>query len=113
MATIDSTLCTTAEEVTHRTTWVIKNFDYLMQESGFKCLEHPTLEIQINSSEKTSSNWNLVCSPNSVRKMNLIVDLGWHHRNSVGKIGHLITLKSKLKIVRSIFLWIFPPEKFV
>ncbi len=98
MASIDSTLCTTAEEITHRTTWVIKNFDSLMQEPGQKCLEHLPLDIQINPSEKTSSNWKIYCWPKlgtGIWNMALRVELGWHPRNSVGKIGHLIIFKSK------------------
>jgi hypothetical protein len=87
MATNDSSLCSTAEEITRRTTWIIKNFDSLMQESSGECLEHPTLEIQINSSAETSSNWNIRCWPNNVgrrsgiRNMRLSVDLVLLPRN--------------------------------
>ncbi len=62
----ESSLCSTAEEVTRGTTWIIKNFDSLMQEPGYKCLDHPTLKIQINPSAETSTKWNIYCSPNTV-----------------------------------------------
>jgi hypothetical protein len=65
MATNDTSLCSTAEEITRSTTWIIKNFDYLMQESSNECLVHPTFEVQINPSAETSSNWNIRCWPNS------------------------------------------------
>ena len=99
MATIDSTLCTTAEEVTHRTTWVIKNFDYLMQESSDECLGHPTLEIQINPSEEKISNWNIYCWPKlGIGNKYLRVKLGWHWhpRNSVQGTELNVTVAAKL-----------------
>jgi hypothetical protein len=87
MATNDTTLCSTAEEITRRTTWVIKNFDSLMLESSRKCLEHPTLEIQINPSEEKISNWNICCWPNvnplGCRNMSLAVGLAYYPRKDV------------------------------
>ncbi len=77
----ESSLCSTAEEITRRTTWIIKNFDILMQEPGQKCLEHPTLEIQINPSEEKISNWNIYCWPKlGFGNKYLRVKLGWHWR---------------------------------
>jgi hypothetical protein len=88
MTTKESSLCSTAEEITRRTTWIIKNFDSLMQKPGYKCLGHPTLEIQINPSQETSTKWNICCSPNTVnmsgiRNMRLTVSLGVPPVNSV------------------------------
>ncbi len=37
-----------------------------MQEPGDECLGHPTLEIQINPSQETRSNWHIRCWPNNV-----------------------------------------------
>jgi hypothetical protein len=64
MSSNDTTLCTTAGEYSRRTTWTIKNFNFLMQEvsSDENALYHPKLNIRINPSEVTI--WNIRCDPN-------------------------------------------------
>ncbi len=84
---MESSLCTTAEEITRRTTWIIKNFDSLMEDSSQKGLRHPTLEIHFNKWERTSTKWNICCWPNivdrsGIRNMRLTVGLGLLPPNS-------------------------------
>ena len=78
MATIDSTLCSTPVESTRTATWIIKNFDVLMQEPSDRALQHSTMNIQINPSHDINSDWFIECWPNHLggRVTRLLVSLG-------------------------------------